>query len=62
MRKIKAKPPTIPKGAPIIYVGSLVQYYGIRQRQFEEYKKAQAASEWAEGLKVFQKRFGVIES
>ena len=62
MRKIKAKPPTIPKGTPIIFVDSLVQYYAIRQQQFEAYKESTKAAQWAEGLKTFQKRFGVIES
>ena len=61
MRKIKARPPKLAKGTPIIFVNSLVQYYAIRQRQFEEYQAAAQAAEWAEGLKAFQKRFGVIE-
>lgn len=64
MRKIKAKPPTLPKNPipPTVIMLDAATYYTIRQRRVEEYEKTMAATAWADGLKTFQKRFGVIES
>lgn len=61
MKKIKAKPPTLPRNTRIIYVPDAVTYYMICQHQVDEHERKQKAVAWAEGLKVFQSRFGRLE-
>lgn len=62
MRKIKAKEPRLPRDQQVILVQDPVAYNMIRLYQWEEHQRRTQAAQWAEGLRTFQKRFGVIES